>query len=66
MTPINLEQRVERLEHIVDEMQKESLREPGRDDWQSTIGAFSDDSPAKEIIDEALKLREKERQQFVP
>jgi hypothetical protein len=65
MTPITLEQRVERLEHIVGEMQKEPLREPGRDDWQSTIGALSNDSSAEEIIDEALKLREKERQQFL-
>jgi hypothetical protein len=64
MTPITLEQRVERLERIVEEMRGETVRgEPGRDDWQRTIGAFSGDPIAKEIIDEALRQREEERQQ---
>jgi hypothetical protein len=64
MPPTTLKQRVERLERIVDDLQKGTRHEPGRDDWRTTIGAFSDDLPAKEIIDEALQLREKERQQF--
>lgn len=64
MSSTTLEQRVERLERIVEEMRREALRgEPSRDDWQATIGAFSGDSVAKEIIDEALRLRAEERQQ---
>ena len=64
MAPINLEQRVERLERIVEAMRGDPLRgEPGQDDWHRTIGAFSGDPLAKEIIDEALRLRAEERQQ---
>jgi hypothetical protein len=35
------------------------------DDWRATVGAFSSDPRANEIIDEALRLREVERQQSV-
>lgn len=67
MASIPLEQRVERLERIVEEMRREALRgEPGRDDWQATIGAFSGDPLAEEIIDEALRLRAEERHQAEP
>jgi len=61
MTPTTLEKRVERLERIVEEMRKTALREPGRDDWQASVGMFADDPAAKEIIDEALRIREDER-----
>jgi hypothetical protein len=63
MTPTTLEQRVERLERIVEEMRSRALREPGRDDWQSSVGMFADDPVAKEIIDEALRIREDERRE---
>ena len=63
---MTLEQRVQRLEQIVDELRGKSLREPGPDDWRATIGVFSTDLRAKEILDEALQLRENERQQVVP
>jgi hypothetical protein len=63
VTPTTLEQRVERLERLVQQMREGILRgEPGRDDWQATIGVFSGDPPAQEIIDEALRLRAEERQ----
>jgi hypothetical protein len=61
-----LEQRVERLERIVAEMQTGDRQEPGPDDWRTTIGAFSDDLRIREILDEALRLRESERQQLAP
>jgi hypothetical protein len=64
MGPATIEQRVERLERIVEELR--SLREPGQDDWRVTIGAFRGDPAAKEIVDEALRLREEERQQPAP
>jgi hypothetical protein len=63
MTPITLEQRVERLERIVEEMRSRALGQPGRDDWQASVGMFADDPVAKEIIDEALRIREDERRQ---
>jgi hypothetical protein len=62
---MTLEQRVERLEHIVEELRSEAHREPGADDWRATIGAFSTDPRAREILNEALQLREHERQQLV-
>ncbi len=67
MSDESLEDRVTRLEQIVEELRREVRRppgKPGRDDWQSTIGAFADDSVAKEMIDEALRLREEERRTF--
>jgi hypothetical protein len=67
MSEATIEQRLERLERIVEEMRRELHRppgQPGRDDWQSTIGTFADDPVAAEIIDEALRLREEERRQF--
>ncbi len=67
MSEASIEQRLERLERIVEEMRREMRRPPGqpaRDDWRRTIGAFANDPVAKEIIDEALRLREEERRQF--
>jgi hypothetical protein len=69
MSEATLEQRLERLERIVEEMRSEMRRprgQPGRDDWRMTIGAFADDPIADEIIDEALRLREEERRQLGP
>ncbi len=63
MPPASLEERIERLERIVEELRSQRASGPGRDDWRGTIGAFSGDPLAKEIIDEALQLRETERQQ---
>ena len=66
MSPTNLEQRIERLERIVEELRGDPRREPGPDDWRTTIGAFSADPRAKEILDEALQLRNTERQRPAP
>jgi hypothetical protein len=63
MSPTTLEQRVERLEQIVEGMQSEAGREPGADDWRATVGVFANDPRAREIINEALQLREDERKQ---
>jgi hypothetical protein len=66
MSPTTLEQRVERLERILSEMQTAPRPEPGTDEWRTTIGAFSTDPRAKEILDEALRLREDDRRQRTP
>ncbi len=63
MSPPSLEERVERLERIVEAMRRSPVSGPGQDDWRATVGAFADDPIAKEIIDEALRMREEERTQ---
>lgn len=67
MSEQSIEQRLERLEHAIEEIRREIHRppgQPGRDDWRMTIGAFANDPVAKEMIDEALRLREEERRKF--
>ena len=63
MSDLPLEDRVLRLERLVEDLLAGRLSEPPRDAWRSTIGAFHDDPVAKEIIDEALRLRKEERRQ---
>jgi hypothetical protein len=58
-----LEQRVERLERIVEKLQTLWNAQPGPDEWRSTIGMFAGDSIAKVIIDAALQARADERKQ---
>jgi hypothetical protein len=67
MSEATIEQRLERLEQMVEELRQALLRkpgQPGRDDWRRTIGMFANDPIAKEIIDEALKIREEQRREF--
>ena len=67
MSEATIEQRLERLERIVEELRQAVSRrpgQPGHDDWRRTIGMFANDPIAKEIIDEALKIREDERREF--
>jgi hypothetical protein len=67
MSEATIEQRLERLERIVDELRQQATRrpdQPGRDDWRRTIGMFANDPIADEIIDETLKIREEERRTF--
>jgi len=66
MSEATIEQRLERLEQLVEELRQQVSRkpgQPGRDDWRRTIGAFAGDPVAKEIIDEALRIREEQRRQ---
>jgi hypothetical protein len=53
----SLEERVAALEQAVFSRD----RKVGRDDWKTTLGMFDDDPMMKEIIDEALRIREEER-----
>jgi hypothetical protein len=62
MSPTTLEQRVERLEHIVAELRGGVPCEPGRNEWKTTIGTISTAPESREILDEAMRLRECERQ----
>jgi hypothetical protein len=57
---MSLSKRVERLEAEVASLRQE-VRQNGGKDWRRTIGAFTDDDGMKEILAEAMKLRETDR-----
>ena len=57
-----LEQRVIELEKQFAELQPKPRHVPGRDDWKRTIGMLRDNRIAAEVIQEALRLREEERE----
>lgn len=57
-----LEQRVIELEKQFAELQPKPRHAPGRDDWKRTIGMFRDNPTAAEVRQEALRLREEERE----
>ena len=61
-----LEDRVARLETIVEQMKNGSADQsaPRIKDWRRTVGMFRGDSVMKEVIDGALQMREEERRQF--
>jgi hypothetical protein len=64
MSQETLEERVAALERQVADLSRQ-LRpagEPGRDDWKSTVGMFANDPIMKEILDEARKIRERDRE----
>ena len=65
MSQQTLEERVRALEEKFDQL-AHRLRpdaEPGRDEWKSTVGMFANDPIMKEILDEARKIREQDREQ---
>lgn len=62
MAHATLKERVDKLERLVEEFLASNRLEPGRDDWQATIGMFTGDGLAKEVIDEALRQRARERE----
>jgi hypothetical protein len=65
MSQATLEERVARLEKRLDELvqEKPTKGQPPSKDWRRTVGMFKDDPIMKEIIDEALRMREEERRQ---
>ena len=65
MSQPTLEERVERLEKLFSDFidGQTRLHEPGRDDWQRTVGMFAGDPVMKEIIEEGRRVREEDRQQ---
>ena len=54
-----VEERIERLEMAV--FGKKA--EPGRDDWQKTVGMFRGNETMKQILDDVRDAREKEREE---
>ena len=59
-----IEERVAALEKEVARLSRQSRPDevPGRDDWKSTVGMFANDPIMKEILDEARKFRERDRE----
>lgn len=57
---LSIEERISMLEQAVFGPADKSRREK---DWQRTVGMFRGDPIMKEVIDEALRLREEERKQ---
>ena len=65
MSPATIEERVSRLEQLVDQLvlAKPTSSQPSRDDWQKTIGMFAGDPVMKEIIEAGQRIREDDRRQ---
>ena len=65
MSTVTIEERVAKLEGIVDELRNRrgASDTPGRDDWRGTVGMFADDPVMQEILDEAQRIREADRRQ---
>lgn len=57
----SLEQRVSELESRVAELQEIVVNDE-RKDWRRTIGMFTGDGGMKELFEEAMKLRERDRE----
>ena len=68
MSQASIEERVTRLERLMDQLlqTKPLSAQPGRDDWQKTFGMFADDPVMKEIIDAGRRIREEDRRQAAP
>jgi hypothetical protein len=62
MTHRTLEQRVSELERQVAELRTTRANGEPVKDWRRTIGMFTGDAAMKEIFDEAMRFREKDRE----
>jgi hypothetical protein len=63
MARTSLEERLTLLERRVNGLEAIMAQNSHFNDWRSTIGMFGDDPIMKEIFDEALKIRERDREQ---
>lgn len=63
---MTLEERVSRLEKIVDRLLGGVDHDHTAKDWRSTIGMFDSDPVMKEIIDEGRRLRDEDRRRTAP
>lgn len=62
MSQDTVEERLDRLEKLVDKIVREqSSEKPRAKDWRKTIGMFDGDPIMKEVIDGALQARNEER-----
>ena len=59
---VTLEERLARVEQLLDDLIRKSERPKREKDWRRTVGMFDDDPVMKEIIDEGRRIREEDRQ----
>ena len=57
-----LDERLARLEQLVDDLIRKSQLTERRKDWRSTVGMFDGDPIMKETIEEGRRIREADRQ----
>lgn len=62
MPQLSLEQRVAALERQVARIKVQHANGPQDKSWLRTMGMFAGDEGLKEVFEEAMKLREKDRQ----
>lgn len=56
-----LEERLARVEQLVEDLVRQSKTPEPLKDWRRTIGMFDGDPIMKEIIDEGRRIREQDR-----
>lgn len=61
MSGITLEERVEKLEKLVDILMHRPDVSARKKDWRRTAGMFDGDPLMKEIIEEGRRIREEDR-----
>lgn len=65
MTRGTVEERLDRLEKVVDQVLCRLTDDtPRKKDWRRTVGMFDDDLIMRDIINGALRSRQEERTQF--
>ena len=63
MSNITLEERVTKLEKLVDALMHKAQTPEQKKDWRRTVGMFKDDPIMKEIIEEGHRIRKEDRRQ---
>ena len=58
-----LEERVTKLEQLVDELMHKADTPVHKKDWRRTVGMFEGDPIMKEIIEEGQRIRQEDRRQ---
>jgi len=64
MSQATVEDRLQRLEKLMDDVLARLSASRRRKDWRKTVGMFDDDPLAGEVIEAALDAREQERLAF--
>ena len=63
MSEATLEERVTKLEKLVDELMHKTDTSVQKKDWRRTVGMFEGDPVMKETIEEGRRIREADRRQ---
>ena len=63
MSSLTVEDRLSRIEKLVDELVQKSIGGEPPKDWRHTVGMFDGDPIMREIIEEGRRIRELDREQ---